>query len=62
MPSELTVIVKNSEKTQRIKHLIYDKYEASADNEVIKQLVHDAVSQFKDEVDSIKVRINLEVQ
>ena len=62
MASELTVIVKNEEKRQTTKHLIYDDYQVKYDDPSIAQCIADAVKQFGAEPDDIKVKITLEIQ
>lgn len=61
MPSELTVIVKNSDKTLRTKHLIYDVYEITPSNPIIDQCVQETKKNFNDEIDSVSIKISMEV-
>lgn len=62
MPSELSVIIKNEEKRQTTKSLIYDDYQVKMDDPIIAQCIADAVKQFGVEPESIKVKIAMEVQ
>ena len=59
--SELTITIKDEEKTHKSKHLIYEPYCVHADEPVIRKLVHSALEEFKGEPTDIRVRINLEV-
>lgn len=61
MVSELTVIVKNEEKRQTTKHLIYDIFTVDEEDPTIKDLVERAVKQFNDEVDDVRIRISMDV-
>ncbi len=62
MPSEVTVTVKNEEKKLVTNHLIYEIFTASENDPIVRQLIDDTVKQFKDEVQSVRVKINLEIQ
>jgi len=62
MASELSVIVKNDEKRQTTKHLIYEDYQVRYDDPIIAQCIADAVKQFGQEPDDIKIKITLEIQ
>ena len=62
MVSELTVIIKDSEKTLRTKHLIYELYTVNQHDPIIKNLIAEAVMDFGAQPESIKVRINLTVE
>jgi hypothetical protein len=59
--SELTITIKDSEKTQRTKHLVYDNYYLNPDDPVIKQLIAQALQEFNAEPESVRIRANLEV-
>ncbi len=60
MLSEVTVVVKNEEKRQTTKHLMYDSYAIHEDDPIIKALIEDAVKEFNSEPDDIKVKIAME--
>lgn len=60
MFSELTIVVKNEEKRQTTKHLMYDAYSIHEDDPFIKALVADAIKEFNSEPDDIKVKISME--
>lgn len=62
MVAKVVITVKNEEKKLVTDHLVYDKFVAHQDDETVKSLVDDTVKQFKDEVESINVRINLEIK
>lgn len=62
MPSEISITVKNDEKRQTTKHLIYDVYAVHEEDPIIKDLMDKAVKEFNGEVDSINIKICLEVK
>jgi len=62
MVSELTVIVKDSERTFRMKHLIYDDYSVNDNDPIIKKCVDDTLVQFHGEPESVNIKISLEIQ
>ena len=62
MVSELTVIIRDSERTLRMKHLIYDSYSIADNDPLITKCVNDAIAQFQGEPDSVKVKINIVIQ
>mgnify|MGYP001571259027 CR=1 FL=1 len=62
MPFELSITVKNDEKRQTTKHLVYDACAVCADDPIIKAYMDDAVKQFDAEPEDIAIKINLEVQ
>jgi hypothetical protein len=59
MLSEITVVVKNEEKRQTTKHLMYDAYSIHEDDPILKALIDDAVKEFNSEPDDIKVKISM---
>lgn len=62
MVAEVTITVKNDEKRLSTEHLIYDEFQACETDPILRDLIDDTVKQFGDEVESVKVRINLEVK
>ncbi len=62
MLSELSITVKNEEKRQTTKHLIYESYEVDPLDPVIKPLMDQAVKEFGDTPDKISVKITMEVK
>lgn len=62
MPSELSITVKNEEKRQTTKHLIYDLYTVHECDPVIKEHIDAAVKEFNATPDKVSVKITMEVQ
>jgi len=62
MLSEISIIVKNEEKRQTTKHLVYDLYTVHEEDVLIKELMDQAVKEFGAEPDGITVKITLEVK
>lgn len=62
MPSELSVTVKNEEKKQTTKHLIYENYSVHEEDPIVKELIDQAVKEFNSSVDAIKIKISMEVK
>lgn len=62
MVAELSVHLKNEEKKQVHKHLVYDTFTCSIDDDVIKNIVDTAVKEFNDEVDDIQIKIKMTVK
>lgn len=62
MPSEISIIVKNEEKRQTTKHLIYELYTVHEEDEIIKDLMDKAVKEFNDEVEKVTVKITMVVK
>lgn len=60
MLSQITIVVKNEEKRQTTKHLMYDAYAVHEDDPIIKALIDDALKEFNSEPDDIKVKIAME--
>lgn len=61
MSAEVTITVKNDDKTLKTNHLVYEAFAADAMDPILADLVADTVKQFNAEVDDIKIRIDLEV-
>ena len=60
---ELTVTIKSSDATYKHKNLIYDAFNPNDPNDpIIKQCIQEALKSASIEPESIKIRINLEVQ
>lgn len=59
--SEVTIIIKDSEKTQRTKHLVYDNFYLNPDDPAIKAIIGQALQEFNAEPDSVRLKVNLEV-
>jgi hypothetical protein len=62
MPSEISITVKNEEKRQTTKHLIYDVYAVHEEDPLIKDLMDRAVKEFNDTPDKVSVKITMEVK
>lgn len=60
--SELTVILKDSERTYRQKFLIYDAYCPSHDDPTIMACIMEAKKNFDGEPEDINIKIHLEIQ
>ncbi len=61
MVTEITVTVKNEEKRLVSKYLIYDTFTTADCDPTLKDCIDRSIASFKDQYDSIKVRINREV-
>lgn len=65
MVAEVTVTVKNEEKTLKMNHLIYEEFTASEDDPIIQNLIRETHKQFSingEDSTDIKVRINIQVR
>ena len=60
--TELTVILKDSDRTYRQKFLVYENYMASEDEAVILKCVEEAKKNFEGDPETIQVKIHLEFQ
>lgn len=59
---ELTVILKDSERTFRQKFLVYDVFQVTRDDTHIKYYIEEAKKNFEGEPEEIKIKIHLEIQ
>lgn len=59
MVSEITVVLRDSEKSLRTKHLVYDAYTVDENDPKIKECIDQTRKQFDGDPDSVKVRISL---
>jgi hypothetical protein len=57
--SELTVILKDSERTYRKKFLAYEDYTVSESDSFIKQCIEDARKDFLGEPEEVTVKISI---
>jgi len=62
MPSELSITIKNEEKRQTTKHLIYEVYAVHEEDPTIKDLMDKAVKEFGVTPDKVSVKITMEVK
>lgn len=60
--NELTVILKDSDRTYRQKFLIYEVYSVSDDDPVILACIEEAKKSFEGDPESIQIKIHLEIQ
>ena len=60
--NELTVILKDSDRTYRQKFVIYEVYEVSDSDPIVLQCIEDAKKNFDGEPESIQIKIHLEIQ
>lgn len=61
MPSEITITVKDSEKTLKTKHLVYDDFQMKQDDPAIAACIAATVKQFNGEPDRVRVTAKFEV-
>lgn len=59
--TELTVILKDSDRTYRQKFLIYEAYSASEDDQVIRTCIEEAKKSFEGEPETVQIKIHLEM-
>lgn len=62
MAAEVTITVKNDEKTLKTNHLIYDAFAADETDPILAALIEETVKQFNADVEDVRIRINLEVK
>jgi len=62
MLSEITVILKDSEKTLRSKFLSYDTYEVDPENHILKDYINQSLKNFGNDPEDIIVNIKMVVQ
>lgn len=60
--NELTVILKDEERTLRKKFVVYEPYTVSLDDPFIKKCVETTLEEFKGDADSIQVKIHMELK
>ena len=60
--SELTVILKDSDRTYRQQFVVYDEYSASIDDPFILSCIEEAKKNFRGEPESVQVKIHMEIQ
>jgi hypothetical protein len=60
--TELTVILKDDDRTYRQKFLIYETHSTAHDDPVIERCIEEAYKNFEGEPDTIQVKIHLEIQ
>ncbi len=62
MLSEVTVILKDEEKTLRSKFLCYETYTVDPDNEILKDYIKQSLKTFGNQPEDIIVTIKMVVQ
>ncbi len=60
--SEITIILKDSDRTYRQKFLIYEAYQVTFEDQVILNCIEEAKKNFEGEPEDIQVKIHLEFQ
>ncbi len=60
--NELTVILKDSDRTYRQKFLIYEDYSVSCNDPLICMCIDEAKKNFDGEPENIQIKIHLEFQ
>ena len=60
--NELTIILKDSERSYRSKFLMYDCYQACEDDPTILECIEQAKRDFHGEPENIQVKIHMEIQ
>ncbi len=60
--SELTVILKDSDRTYRQKFLVYDLYSVVDDDPIILRCIEEAKKNFDGEPENIQIKIHFEIQ
>ena len=60
--SELTVILKDEERTYRHKFIIYENYTVTHDDPVILQCIDEAMKNFEGIPDEVQIKIHMEIQ
>ncbi len=58
---ELTVILKDSERTYRQKFLVYERVDLWHDSEMIKSYIKEAENGFKAQADDVTIKISMNV-
>jgi hypothetical protein len=59
--TELTVILKDSDRTYRQKFLIYEAYSTSSNDPLIQTCIEEAKKNFEGEPETIQIKIHLEI-
>lgn len=60
--NELTVILKDSERTYRHKFMIYETYSLCDTDPIILDCIEEAKNNFEGEPESIQIKIHMEIQ
>jgi hypothetical protein len=57
--SEITVTIKDDEKSLKAKYLIYEDFVVSCDDNTIKRCIAETLLSFQGEPSEVRIRINL---
>lgn len=57
--SELTITIRDEERSLKSKHLLYDDYKVNSDDPIIKEIIANALQEFNAEPTAIRIRISL---
>jgi len=60
--NQLTVILKDAQRTYKQKFLINDDYSVSCDDPIIQSCISEAKKNFDGEPEDIQIKIHMEVQ
>ena len=60
--NELTVVLKDSERTYRQKFLVYEAYSVSDSDPLIQKCIREAMENFQGEPENVQVKIHMEIQ
>jgi hypothetical protein len=60
--NELTVILKDDDRTYKQKFLIYETYAINAQDPIIAKCIEEAKKNFEGEPDTIQIKIHMEIQ
>jgi len=60
--NELTVVLKDSERTFRQKFLMYDQYAMNEDEPAILRCIEEAKKSFEGEPENIQIKVHMEIQ
>lgn len=59
--NELTVVLKNSDRTYRQKFLIYEAYAVSAEDPIVLKCLEESKKNFDGEPESVQIKIIMEI-
>lgn len=60
--TELTVVLKDSDRTYRQKFLIYEEYTTNENDPIILKCIEEAKENFQGHPEDIQIKITLEIQ
>lgn len=60
--SEITVILKDSDRTYRQKFLIYESFTISDDDPIILSCIEEAMKSFEGDPETIQIKVHMEIQ